>query len=380
MAKSLDFQGEFEKLLAILPEAATKDEDKAAVDAYSLAYAKTIPEKHQKYFKAIYDKDGYKIVTETTVGDWLGSSEHRIVFGKSKVAALPLSAIYRQAVARAAGGVAADSGLVPLYPKIILLHVYRIFNLIEPIEALAARITVLEHELRDDPQSNSDWGDMLKQYAAPMLDVFSKNFAGVEGDNKKLFDTLTKSPELGNAVNNAKNSFGDLASIGPALIPALMEQFAQVQSGKTDVMTGLTNVLNSKALEQHVGKLDGLKPLMSQATKMLKEQGIDMPEAVSGDLSNVTLTEMVKQIMATPDAQKEISSFNEKATKVVRDPAQIASLMSASQNPRQDNLIPFASAGGPAAAGPNMAQLQQMLAAMPPDQLAQMMKEMGINK
>lgn len=395
MSTSVTFEDEFEKLLKVLKEVSFNYAKlHRAVTNYETAYGKTIPERHIEYFKAIYNEEAVAIASELVPGQWLEARDQTIVFGKGKGgAALPLSDLYIKAKDRAANYTyQPGKELVPLYPKIILLHLYRIFNVIEPTGGLERKILLLEQDLRGANQP-SNWLEGFQNFVGPMVNTLRANFTGASAEQNKTIDAMmdiVKSPEIGAAASQVSGSMQDLWNQVPQLLPKVMEVVGNVQSGKTDFTKGVTDFLSDPVLQGHLSKLDGIKPLLSKAASIMEKEGVEIPEAMRGDISNTSVSDLFKTVLASPDAQQEITKLNDTATSMIRDPSQLAKLTQMGQDnlmqlaaPRPDLALPTASGGSHAAmpntsAPPTVDQAKALLSQLPPDQIAALLKQLNM--
>ena len=392
METEITFSGELRKLIDLLKEITLNDiKHYRGVMKYEEALGKSPIEVHQRYFERLLKDNVFNITTEMAVGEWLETGNHSIVFGKGKAGALlSLSEIYRATKSRAAKPQAvATIPKLPIYCRAILLHLYRIFTIIEPNETIENRWKIIQQDLRNGPQPS-----MMQSVVGPILDLIKSVAPNMAPEHQKMLDAVAnvaKSDSLAETMSQLGGHMSSLATLVPKLLPKVISGITDIQSGTGDVSSLLAGLVADEDVRSQLSKMDGLKPLLIETAQSLQASGTDMSEILNPDMMNLPLGEFVQKLINAPDTQQELTAFNSQATALMKNPDMFKKLVAVGQTltgnqPARDDLG-LASLSGPARPPParsapitDLSQLQRSLSALTPEQMAALSQMMAASQ
>lgn len=392
MEPEITFPGELQKLIDLLKEITLNDiKNYRAVVKYEEALGRSPVEVHQRYFERLLKENVFNITTEMTVGEWLEVGNHSVIFGKGKAGALlNLSEIYRATKSRASKPQAVmTTPKLPIYCRAILLHLYRIFTIIEPNETIENRWKIIQQDLRNGPQPS-----MMQSVVGPILDLIKSVSPNMAPEHQKMLDAVAnvaKSDSLAETMTQLGGHMSSFAALAPKLLPKVISGITDIQSGASDVSSMLAGLISDDDVKSQLSKMEGLKPLLIETAQSLQASGTDMSEILNPDMMNLPLGEFVQKLINAPDTQQELTAFNTQATTLMKNPETFKKLVAVGQTltgnqPARDDLG-LASLSGPARPPPtrtgpitDLSQLQQSLSALSPEQMAALSQMMAASQ
>lgn len=303
------FNSEFTNLIKFGLEVARTDANGLAdpVRKYKTRFDNESPDDHRKYCRRLYDIVGFEVTNETEMGKWLVRGDHRIVYRKGeKGAYIPLSDIYRLALKNMEKY--DNTKIEYMYPKIILLHLYRVFKLISESET---DTSVLERKI--DLLS----GDLSGRSSQQMMVLPSANIIEnvINAVNPMFGGMIPKEAisAIGGMVTNpeAKKAIGEMNELvteGPNIAMKAMEELKKSQSDNQDGMTTVKNVVEAVLATPAI---DNIRPFAALMIKEAKKYGVigDLPAGLLDDIDKQPVSETFRKIMNAPETQAEMQSL-----------------------------------------------------------------------
>jgi len=306
------FHDEFVKLTDAM-KAVTETDIKlnAPICKYVDAYNRTIRSKHEELFVKIFDENYASILTETERGSWLNNKEKevKIMFGTGKAGAfLPFTEVYRKAKIYASNSYKMISKpLTPLYPNIILLHLYRIFNLLKPDDNLMRKIKIIENELRGKTDNNNF---DISSIASGLLDTARKT---VPKKYLPLVDqvaSLTTSDNLNKIMGNLT----ELAEAGQVAMPEITKGLEKVTKGEKDITSLLQDVVTNPEVSKRLG---GVKDTVKDVMNVMKTKGFEFAPELEDKVNTGDFGDVFKTLMDQSELKEDIELLNSSVSKLI---------------------------------------------------------------
>lgn len=308
-----NFHDEFIKLTNAMKEVTEGDGKlNTAICKYVDAYGKTVRSKHEELFTKIFDDNYTTILTEAKRGSWLlnPDNEVKIVFAKGKAGAyLPFSLVYRKAELQANANAPArlmTKPLTPLYPNIIILHLYRIFNLLRPDDNLKRKIKIIENELRGKSESTFD----ISSIASSLIDTARKNVP------KKYLPLVDQVASLTTSENMNKimGNLTELSEAGQYALPEITKGIESISKGEKDIMSVFQDVITNPNVSK---KLGGVKDSMKDVLKVMKDKGYEFTPELEEKFNNSDFGDVFKTLMEQGDVKDDLQFLNSSVSKLM---------------------------------------------------------------
>lgn len=320
MASQVSFITELQRLLGTLRDAAAGHPKlERGVTLYQKAFDGSLDQdKHLTFFEPLWAAVKAVVLTELQTGTWLEQGEYEVAFMESTKARLFLSKLYILTKERLPRLAPMDPAT--LHPDIILLHLYRIFDIIEPLDRLKQKVKVLEQKLRRQPS------DGLAGMIGPVVTTFESIFGPLGDQGNAIVNTvkqLASTPEVTGTVNNFTDLMTSFAATAATMAPKVQELFSEIQTQKITPSDALNKMLADPTVQGQLDKLEQFKPTLVQGAQLLKQHtGIDMPEISESK----SVKDMINESIQSADAQQELSQFNGGIQTFLKDGTSMSSL------------------------------------------------------